>query len=118
QNCMGWTVSKRARKRRDYWRRGDFWRKPNHMKTTSASVTGATCQSSRVSANNGSCAIRKQKKRWQWCAVISSAFFPRTGRRFTRNGWRTSATGASAGRFGGDTEYRRGTARKNPKLEI
>ena len=68
--------------------------------------------------SNGSCVIRKQKKRWQLSVTISSVSFQRTGKKFTRNGWRTFATGASAVRCGGDTAYRHGIGRKNPKVEI
>ena len=48
QSCTDWSASKRAKRRRNYWRRGDFWRKPSHMRTTSGSATAATCPSSRA----------------------------------------------------------------------
>ena len=93
------------------------------MRTISGSATAATCQSSRDSVSNGSCVIRKQKKRSQSSVIISSVSFQRTGKRFTRNGWRTFVTGASAVRCGGDIAYRHGTGRqksetRNPKSEI
>ena len=89
-------------------------RKP--MRTILDSAIAATCQSSRDSVSNGFCATRKQKKRSRSSVIISSVSFQRTGKKFTRNGWRTFATGASAVRCGGDTGYRRGTG--NPKSQI
>ena len=48
--------------------------------------------------------------------IISSVSFQRTGKKFTRNGWRTFATGASAVRCGGDTAYRRGTGKHKSEI--
>src|SRR6266480_5866406 len=113
---MDWTDSKLEKKRRTYCRRGKRWRKPSCMKTMSGSAIAATCQSSRGSVNNGSFATQKRKRRLPWCVIILSVFFPRTGRRFTLNGWRTSAIGASADKYGGDTGYPHGTG--NLKSQI
>ena len=78
----------------------------------------AMCPLNLVSPINGFCAIQKQKKHWPSCAITLSVSFQRTGRRFTHSGWRTFATGASAGRCGGDTGYRHGTEKENPRSEI
>src|SRR5262245_50507180 len=69
-------------------------------------------------SEHGSCVTRKRRKRWQLSVITSSVSFQRTGKRFTRNGWRTFATGVSAVRCGGDIAYRPGIGRKNPKPEI
>src|SRR5262245_26693722 len=86
------------------------------MKTTSGSATAATYQLSRASASNGSCVTRKQKKPSQSFAITSFVSLQRTGKKFTRSGSRTFATGASADRFGGGTGYRPGTG--NHKSQI
>src|SRR6202043_1853089 len=64
-------------------------------------------------ASNGFCVTRKRRKRSRWYASISSASFPRIGKKFTRNGWKRFRIGASAARCGGDTGYRRGTGNQN-----
>src|SRR6266436_2027659 len=113
---MGWIDSKREKKQRSYCRQGERWLKWSHTKTMSGSAIAATCQSSRVSANNGSCATQKRKRRLPWSVIISSVFFPCTGRRFMLNGWRTSAIGASADKYGGDTGYRLGTGNRKSQI--
>src|ERR671923_2255547 len=106
---MAWTGSKRAKKPQSYCRRGERWRKLSRMKTTSDSAIAVTCRLNRALVNNGFCVIQKQRKRWRPCAIISSASFPRVGKKFTHNGSKTSAIGASADRSGGDIGYRLGT---------
>ncbi len=93
---------------RSYYRRRVYFRKPSRTKTMSDLASGAKCQSSHALASNGFSVIRKRRKRSPSCAIISSVSFPSTGKKFTRNGLRTFRTGASAGKSGGDTGYRRG----------
>src|SRR6059058_296950 len=110
------TDSKRAKRPESYYRRKDYFRRPSRTKTTSALVTAAKCRSSHALVNNGSCVIRKRRKRSPSYAIVSFTSFPRIGKRFTRNGWKTSRTGASVVRFGGDTRYQLGI--RNPKFQI
>src|SRR6266702_5607551 len=119
---MGWIDSKREKKQRSYCRQGERWRNWSHTKTMSGSAIAATCQSSRGSVNNGSFATQKRKRRLPWCVIILSVFFPGIGRRFMLNGWRISAIGALADKYGGDTGYPHGTGNlkfqiPNPKSE-
>src|SRR2546423_15168464 len=118
QNCTDSTGSKRARKQRSYYRTGDFFRKPSPTKTMSVSATAATCRSSRGSANNGFSNIQKRRKHSLLCAIISSVSSQPTGKKFTHNGLRTFAIGASADRFGGAIGYRHGIGIRNQKSEI
>ena len=113
---MDWTDSKREKKPRNYCRRGERWPKASCMKTMLDSAIAAMCRLSPASASNGSCVIQERKRRWLWYVIISSACFPRIGKKFTLNGWRIFAIGASAGKCGGDIGYRRGM--RNPKLQI
>src|SRR5438876_3258434 len=111
---MDSTVSRRARKRPNYCRKGDCFRKPSPTKTTSGSATAAMSRSSRDSASSGFCIIRKRRKRSRLLKNISSASSRSIGRKFTSNGSRTFRTGASAAKFGGDIEFQRGIAEMKP----
>ena len=115
---MGWTDSKRAKKPPPYSRRAERWPRPSRTKTMLGPAIAVMRRSSPASASNGSCVIRKLMRRSPWCAIISSVSFPRIGKKFTLNGWRIFAIGASAVRCGGDIEYRPGIANGNQKSEV
>src|SRR5437763_15518854 len=85
------------------------------MKTVLGLATEATFRLSRDLVSNGSCGTRKQKKRWQSCVITSFVSFQRIGKKFTGNGWRTFATGASAVRYDEGTGSRPGTG--SPKSQ-
>ena len=108
QSCTDSIDSKRARKRPSYCKIDIFFRRPSRTKTMLVSAIAVKSRSSRASASNGFCVIRRQRKRSRWCAIILSVSFRRIGKRFTRNGSRTFRTGALAARSGGDIASRLG----------